>query len=71
MTEQPTTTPAVGDQVVVLYGAPSEMTWDDSGANDIGEKGVLVEVLGPGWLAPFVVTAADGRTIYASKIRPA
>lgn len=69
MTEQQIT-PAVGDPVVILYGAPSEMTWDDSGADDIGIKGVLTEILGPDWLAPFVVLAPDGRTVYASKIRP-
>lgn len=70
MTEQ-SITPAVGDRVFVLYGPPSEMTWDDSGADVVGETGILTEILGPSWLAPFVVTTPDGRTIYASQIRPA
>ena len=69
MTEPTAPTPAVGQQVTILSGPPSEMTWDDSGAELIGVQGVLTEILSEDWLAPFVVRTTEGRTVYASKIR--
>lgn len=64
------TIPAVGDPVVVLYGLPDSMTWDDSGADDAGLEGVLVRILGMGWQdAPFEVRLPDERTLMASRVR--